>query len=154
MEVPPPNYPWRVDELSRRSGRSVDTIRYYERLGILTKGLKHGRVRYYGPLHLEELADIAALAEQGLRLRAIGPSRSPAEGDAGPTDDLADAGDAGDGGGPGSGGGPGGGGGSGDAGHPRGRGAERRLAERRSSDRRTVERRRMERRLQIDPAGG
>ena len=46
---------WSIDELARRSDMSVDTIRYYQREGILPAGERDGRMLRYGSRHLEQL---------------------------------------------------------------------------------------------------
>lgn len=46
-----------IGELSERTGCSVQTIRYYEREGLLPPAARtRGNYRLYGPSHLEQLA--------------------------------------------------------------------------------------------------
>ena len=33
---------WRIDELAQRAGVAVDTIRYYQREGLLSSGERNG----------------------------------------------------------------------------------------------------------------
>lgn len=61
-----------VAALSQRSGLSVDTIRYYQGLGLLPSPRREGRSAVYDASHLERLERIRTLAEQGFSLKAIG----------------------------------------------------------------------------------
>ena len=38
-----------IGELSRRTGCNIETIRYYERIGLMPVPLRRGRYRSYGP---------------------------------------------------------------------------------------------------------
>jgi len=62
---------WRIDELARRAGLTVDTIRYYAREGLLLAPAKQGRNRLYGPEHLERLDRIRELQARRFSLAAI-----------------------------------------------------------------------------------
>ena len=62
---------WRIDELARKAGLTVDTIRYYAREGLLDPPVKQGRNRFYGPDHLERLERICQLRGQRFSLAAI-----------------------------------------------------------------------------------
>jgi DNA-binding transcriptional MerR regulator len=62
---------WRIDELARQSGVGVDTIRFYQREGLLPAGEREGRTMQYGPRHLERLARIRALQARRFSLAAI-----------------------------------------------------------------------------------
>ena len=62
---------WRIDELARKAGLTVDTIRYYAREGLLEPPVKQGRNRFYGPDHLERLERICRLRGQRFSLAAI-----------------------------------------------------------------------------------
>jgi len=61
-----------VEDLSRRSGLPVDTIRYYQRLRLLHPPRRQGRRARYDDSHLERLGRIRALADRGFSLVAIG----------------------------------------------------------------------------------
>jgi DNA-binding transcriptional MerR regulator len=63
---------WRIDELAQRAGVAVDTIRYYQREGLLATGERAGRSLRYGPQHLERLERIRALQTRRFSLAAIG----------------------------------------------------------------------------------
>ncbi len=62
---------WRIDELAQRAGVAVDTIRYYQREGLLRSGERNGRTRRYGPEHLEQLERIRGLQARRFSLAAI-----------------------------------------------------------------------------------
>jgi DNA-binding transcriptional MerR regulator len=62
---------WRIDELAQRAGVAVDTIRYYQREGLLGTGERNGRTRRFGPEHLERLERIRALQSRRFSLAAI-----------------------------------------------------------------------------------
>ncbi len=66
-----------VEELSRRAGVSIDTIRFYQAQGLLDRPQRVGRRAAYGEDHLERLRKIRELKEQGLTLagikRVVGP---------------------------------------------------------------------------------
>jgi DNA-binding transcriptional MerR regulator len=62
---------WRIDELARRSGESVDTIRFYQREGLLEPPRRAGRTALYGPGHLRRLEQVRTLQTRHLSLAAI-----------------------------------------------------------------------------------
>ena len=62
---------WRIDELAQRAGIAVDTIRFYQREGLLPVGERVGRTLRYGPDHLERLQRIRALQSRRFSLAAI-----------------------------------------------------------------------------------
>jgi DNA-binding transcriptional MerR regulator len=61
----------RVDDLARRAGLTVDTIRYYQREGLLPPATRAGRTKVYGPEHLARLAQIRELQGRRFSLAAI-----------------------------------------------------------------------------------
>jgi DNA-binding transcriptional MerR regulator len=62
---------WRIDDLAHRAGVTVDTIRYYQREGLLPAAEKSGRNKIYGPAHLERIARIREFQERRFSLAAI-----------------------------------------------------------------------------------
>jgi len=58
-------------ELVRRSGFAVDTIRYYQRIGLLEAPRRRGRHALYSRSHLNRLRKIRSMAHQGLPLKVI-----------------------------------------------------------------------------------
>jgi DNA-binding transcriptional MerR regulator len=61
----------RVEELARRLGLSVDTIRYYQKRGLLPAPEVRGRIAWYGPVHADRLRRIKQLQASGLTLAVI-----------------------------------------------------------------------------------
>jgi len=49
----------------------VDTVRYYQTLGLLPAPEREGRVAWYGPEHAERIREVRALQKKGLTLAAI-----------------------------------------------------------------------------------
>jgi len=62
---------WAIDDLARRAGVTVDTIRYYQRERLLPRPSRSGRRKLYGPDHLERLEEIRALQARRFSLAAI-----------------------------------------------------------------------------------
>lgn len=62
---------YRVEELARAAGLSVDTIRYYQKLGLIEPPEKSGRTAVYADAHLTRLDEIAKLSEEGFTLSQI-----------------------------------------------------------------------------------
>lgn len=62
---------WRIDDLARLSGTTVDTIRFYQREGLLPPAERRGRSVVYGPAHLERLERIRDLQERHFTLKGI-----------------------------------------------------------------------------------
>ncbi len=62
---------FRVGELADRCDLSVDTIRFYQKRGLLPPPDRVGRVGWYGPGHEERLARIRDLQAQGFTLAVI-----------------------------------------------------------------------------------
>ncbi len=60
-----------IDELATASRVPSRTIRFYQSVGALPKPALKGRVAFYGPAHLERLAQIMALQDRGLQIKAI-----------------------------------------------------------------------------------
>ena len=62
---------YRVEQLAAEAETSVDTIRYYQGMGLLPPTTKDGRTAVYGPPHLARLRTIRTLAEDGFTLAQI-----------------------------------------------------------------------------------
>jgi len=60
-----------VDELARRSGLPVRTIREYQTMGVLPPPERRGRVGVYRPAHLRRLDLIGRLQQRGYSLAGI-----------------------------------------------------------------------------------
>ena len=61
----------RIDELARRAGLTVDTIRFYQREGLIPPAQRAGRAKVYGQDHLTRLAQIRDLQARRFSLAAI-----------------------------------------------------------------------------------
>ena len=61
----------RVEQLSVRSGLSVDTVRYYQSKGLLDPPRRDGRVAWYDDSHLDRLERIRTLQQRGFTLATI-----------------------------------------------------------------------------------
>lgn len=78
-----------MEQLAATCDVSVDTVRYYQSRGLLAAPEREGRVAWYGPEHVERIAQIRSLQRKGLTLAAI---RRVVSGELGPADaDLAAA---------------------------------------------------------------
>jgi MerR family mercuric resistance operon transcriptional regulator len=62
---------FQIGELSRRAGCNIETIRYYERIGLLPKPRRSGRYRNYDPDDAERLAFIRRARELGFTLDEV-----------------------------------------------------------------------------------
>ena len=62
---------YRVEELATRCGVSVDTIRYYQRMDLLPRPQREGRVGWYTEEHVERLESVQHLQQQGFSLAMI-----------------------------------------------------------------------------------
>jgi len=63
---------YRVEQLAATCDVSVDTVRYYQTLGLLQAPTREGRLAWYGPEHVERIREIRSLQRKGLTLAAIG----------------------------------------------------------------------------------
>jgi DNA-binding transcriptional MerR regulator len=61
----------RVEELAGRADLSVDTVRFYQKQGLLPPPQREGRVALYRREHLDRLARIKELQRQGFTLAVI-----------------------------------------------------------------------------------
>ncbi|MGZ4795415.1 MAG: MerR family transcriptional regulator [Acidimicrobiia bacterium] len=62
---------WRIDDLARRADVTVDTLRFYQREGLLPAGERVGRTKLYGPEHLDRILQIRDLQTRRFSLAAI-----------------------------------------------------------------------------------
>jgi DNA-binding transcriptional MerR regulator len=61
----------RVEELARRAGVRVDTVRYYQSRGLLPSPRRSGRVALYDDEHLRVLERVRTLQAKGFTLQTI-----------------------------------------------------------------------------------
>jgi MerR family mercuric resistance operon transcriptional regulator len=66
-----PAKPLRIGELSRRTGCNIETIRYYERIGLLPRPDRRGRYRQYDAAGVSSLAFIRRARDLGFTLDEI-----------------------------------------------------------------------------------
>ena len=67
---------YRVDALAVVSATSVDTIRYYQKQGVLHHPEREGRIGWYDQTHVDRLAEIKRLADSGFTLSQIADLQS------------------------------------------------------------------------------
>ncbi|HYS45528.1 MAG TPA: helix-turn-helix domain-containing protein [Rhizomicrobium sp.] len=60
-----------IGELSDRTGCNIETIRYYERIGVMAEPRRRGRYRSYGPEDIARLSFIRRARELGFTLDEI-----------------------------------------------------------------------------------
>jgi len=60
-----------IGELSRRTGCNIETIRYYERIGLLPRARRSGRYRNYEPADAGRLGFIRRARELGFTLGEV-----------------------------------------------------------------------------------
>jgi len=60
-----------IGELSRRTRCNIETIRYYERIGLLPRAARRGRYRSFGPADVERLHFVRRARELGFTLDEI-----------------------------------------------------------------------------------
>lgn len=61
----------RIDDLARETGLTVDTVRYYQREGLLPPGERAGRHRTYGDEHVRRIRRIKELQGRRFSIAAI-----------------------------------------------------------------------------------
>lgn len=64
--------PFRIGELSRRTGCSIETIRYYERIGLLPRPERRGSYRHYDEATVVSLTFVRRARDLGFTLEAVG----------------------------------------------------------------------------------
>lgn len=60
-----------IGELARRSGCNIETIRYYERIGLLPVPMRQGQYRQYAAGDVERLAFVRRARQLGFGIDAI-----------------------------------------------------------------------------------
>ena len=71
-----------IGELSRQTGCNIETIRYYERIGVLPVPIRRGRYRHYGAGDVRRLGFVRRARELGFPIEAIRTLLTLAEGGA------------------------------------------------------------------------
>jgi MerR family mercuric resistance operon transcriptional regulator len=62
---------FQIGELSRRTGCNIETIRYYERIGLLPRPPRRGSYRSYDPADVGRLAFVRRARELGFTLDEV-----------------------------------------------------------------------------------
>lgn len=60
-----------IGELSRRTGCNIETIRYYERIGLLPTPARRGRYRTYAPADTARLGFVRRSRELGFTIKEV-----------------------------------------------------------------------------------
>ena len=60
-----------IGELSRRTGCNIETIRYYERIGLLPPPARRGRYRSYAPQDVARLGFVRRSRELGFTIEEV-----------------------------------------------------------------------------------
>ena len=60
-----------IGELSRRTGCNIETIRYYERIGVLPLAHRRGRYRSYDSADVKRLAFVRRARELGFPIESV-----------------------------------------------------------------------------------
>ena len=60
-----------IGELSRRTGCNIETVRYYERVGLLPLPARRGRYRFYGAEDVQRLTFVRRARELGFTLEEV-----------------------------------------------------------------------------------
>jgi len=60
-----------IGSVSERAGCNIETIRYYERIGLLPSPERHGRYRRYGPRDVKRLVFVRRARELGFTLEEV-----------------------------------------------------------------------------------
>ncbi len=60
-----------IGELSQRTGCNIETVRYYERIGLLPVPARRGRYRLYGPEDVGRLRFVRRARELGFTLDEV-----------------------------------------------------------------------------------
>ncbi|QFT76817.1 helix-turn-helix domain-containing protein [Erythrobacter sp. THAF29] len=61
----------KIGEVSKRSGCNIETIRYYERIGVIAPPPRKGTYRDYGPEDVERLRFVRRARELGFSLEEV-----------------------------------------------------------------------------------
>ena len=60
-----------IGELARRTGCHIETIRYYERIGLMPKAARRGRYRSYGAADTDRLRFVCRSRELGFTIEEV-----------------------------------------------------------------------------------
>ncbi len=60
-----------IGQLSERTGANIETIRYYERIGLIPVAYRQGRYRSYGPIDVARLGFVRRSRELGFSIKEV-----------------------------------------------------------------------------------
>lgn len=60
-----------IGQLAKRTGANIETIRYYERIGLLPVALRQGRYRSYGATDVARLGFVRRSRELGFSIKEV-----------------------------------------------------------------------------------
>ena len=60
-----------IGQLAQRTGANIETIRYYERIGLLPVALRQGRYRSYGATDVARLGFVRRSRELGFSIKEV-----------------------------------------------------------------------------------
>ena len=60
-----------IGHLAQRTGANIETIRYYERIGLLPVALRNGRYRSYDPTDVARLGFVCRSRELGFSIKEV-----------------------------------------------------------------------------------
>lgn len=69
--MPMQSSPITIGQLSQRSGVNIETIRYYERIGLLPMALRQGRYRSYDGTDVARLGFVRRSRELGFSIKEV-----------------------------------------------------------------------------------
>ena len=66
-----PSASFTIGQLAQRTGANIETIRYYERIGLLPVALRQGRYRSYAATDVTRLGFVRRSCELGFSIREV-----------------------------------------------------------------------------------
>ena len=66
-----PSASFTIGQLAQRTGANIETIRYYERIGLLPVALRQGRYRSYAATDVTRLGFVRRSRELGFSIREV-----------------------------------------------------------------------------------
>ena len=66
-----PSASFTIGQLAQRTGANIETIRYYERIGLLPVALRQGRYRSYGVTDVARLGFVRRSRELGFSIKEV-----------------------------------------------------------------------------------
>ena len=60
-----------IGQLAQRTGANIETVRYYERIGLLPQAVRRGRYRSYGAVDVARLGFVRRSRELGFSIKEV-----------------------------------------------------------------------------------